>query len=291
MTRILRDFRLIPIVLVAVTGLFALKSMGIIFDGGYTLGDLTRSGGDVDITGTVDTPRESGTTASAPPAEPRAAPSGPRSWAQQMFNFPDVTGSVGATKDAKKDQASPKADVNADAKGKAKAKPKEPPAKKDGQVIPIEGGRLQSAAERALLARLAERRDELEKRAKEIDMRESLVLAAEKRLEGRIAKLKQLESRINEAVRTKDEEEAARFKNLIMMYENMKAKDAARIFDRLEMRVLAEVATQINPRRMSDILAQMSAEAAERLTIELARRAKDQPPAELPKIEGRQTAN
>ena len=54
------------------------------------------------------------------------------------------------------------------------------------------------------------------------------------------------------------------------MYENMKAKDAARIFDRLDMRILLEVATQINPRRMSDILAQMSPEAAERLTVELA---------------------
>jgi hypothetical protein len=35
----------------------------------------------------------------------------------------------------------------------------------------------------------------------------------------------------------------------------------------------------------------MSPEAAERLTMELARRAKDQPPAELPKIEGRPAAN
>ena len=101
-------------------------------------------------------------------------------------------------------------------------------------------------------------------------MRESLVLAAEKRLEGRIAQLKQLEAQINEAVRAKDESEAARFKNLVTMYENMKAKDAARVFDRLDLRVLVEVATQINPRRMSDILAQMTPEAAERLTVELA---------------------
>ena len=56
------------------------------------------------------------------------------------------------------------------------------------------------------------------------------------------------------------------------MYENMKPKDAAKIFDRLDIRVLIEVANQINPRRMSDILAQMSPEAAERLTVELANR-------------------
>ena len=103
-------------------------------------------------------------------------------------------------------------------------------------------------------------------------MRESLLAAAEKRLESRIAQLKQLEAQLNEAARSKDEGEATRLKNLVTMYENMKPKDAARIFDRLDMRILLEVATQINPRRMSDILAQMTPESAERLTVELASR-------------------
>jgi flagellar motility protein MotE (MotC chaperone) len=58
------------------------------------------------------------------------------------------------------------------------------------------------------------------------------------------------------------------------------------------MRVLIEVASQINPRRMSDIMAQMMPEAAERLTIELALRAKDKAAeAELPKIEGKPATN
>jgi len=55
------------------------------------------------------------------------------------------------------------------------------------------------------------------------------------------------------------------------------------------------VASQINPRRMSDVLGQMSPEAAERLTVELANRyganikATDAkvPISSLPKIEGR----
>jgi flagellar motility protein MotE (MotC chaperone) len=57
------------------------------------------------------------------------------------------------------------------------------------------------------------------------------------------------------------------------------------------MKILLDVATKINPRRMSDIMAQMTPEAAERLTVELANRAsltpKAQPASELPKIEGR----
>ena len=71
----------------------------------------------------------------------------------------------------------------------------------------------------------------------------------------------------------------------------MKAKDAARIFDRLELRILVDVASQINPRRMSDILGQMSSEAAERLTVEVANRANGKGESgtdisNLPKIEG-----
>ena len=204
-----------------------------------------------------------------------------KSWAQEMFNFPDVTGSVPTS--TPKQEAAPK--------GKSNAKPAEPPKAPQGTVVPVDGGRLQSPAERALLERLSERRTELDARAKEMDMRASLLAAAEKRLESRIAQLKQLEAQLNEQARIKDESETARLKNLITMYENMKPKDAARIFDRLDMRILLEVATQINPRRMSDILAQMTPESAERLTVELASRSKDKPPAELPKIDGRPTSN
>jgi flagellar motility protein MotE (MotC chaperone) len=74
------------------------------------------------------------------------------------------------------------------------------------------------------------------------------------------------------------------------MYEGMKPKDAAKVFDRLEMGVLFEIASQIAPRKMSDILGLMTPEAAERLTVELARRAsadKSTSTAELPKIEGK----
>jgi flagellar motility protein MotE (MotC chaperone) len=278
MNRLLRDFRIIPVVLVAISALFILKSTGLIFNGGYTLAGAD----DGDITVTV--PQRPAATAAAPataaPATTEMPPPRPsRSWAQQMFNFPEVTGSVGD------------APGNQDPKAKAKPAPKDPPPTPAGTQIPVDGGRMLSAAERAVLERLGERRTELEARAKELELRESVVLAAEKRLEARVAQLKQLEAQINDMVRAKDEGEAQRIKNVVMMYENMKPKDAARVFDRLDMRILLEVATQINPRRMSDIMAQMTPEAAERLTVELATRAKDKPPAELPKIVGQPTTN
>jgi flagellar motility protein MotE (MotC chaperone) len=272
MNRLIRDFRLIPVVLVAISALFVLKSTGLIFNGGYTLANSN----DGDITGTVQQ-RPQATPAPLSTTE-TPAPLPPRSWAQQMFNFPDVTGSAPET--GKSEQ-----------KAKSKSTAKDPPPSPAGTQIPLDGGRILSPAERAVLERLGERRTELEARAKELEMRESVVLAAEKRLEARLGQLKQIEARINDTVRAKDEQEATRIKNLVTMYENMKPKDAARVFDRLDLRVLMEVSTQINPRRMSDILAQMSSEAAERLTVELATRAKDRAPAELPRIVGQPTTN
>jgi len=75
------------------------------------------------------------------------------------------------------------------------------------------------------------------------------------------------------------------------MYENMKGKDAARIFDRLDLKILVDVSTQMNPRKMSEILALMTSENAERLTVELANRATANPKPltsdQLPKIDGK----
>jgi len=122
-------------------------------------------------------------------------------------------------------------------------------------------------------------------------MRETLLKAAEKRLEAKVGELRDAEARVNTAIGNRDKAEAERFKSIVAMYENMKAKDAARIFDRLDLKILVDVSLQINPRKMSEILAQMSSEGAERLTVELANRAIAQPKSsssdQLPKIEGK----
>ncbi len=278
MIRFVRDIRLVPIVLFATVSLFALKTISLIADGPDVLAELI--GDAADITGTLP---------GQPAAESTRRPNKP-SWAQEVFGFPDVTGAVEEKKIEASSSPPPPAGKP---EGKPENKPEEPPKSAAGWTpVPLDTGRRSSPAEQAILERLQERRSELEARARELEMRESLIKAAEKRVEGRVSELKDLETRVNTAAQQRDDHEAARFKNLITMYENMKAKEAAKIFDRLEIKILVEVATQINPRRMSDILAQMSPEVAERLTVELAARAtgKDKGAATtLPKIEGKPT--
>jgi flagellar motility protein MotE (MotC chaperone) len=50
----------------------------------------------------------------------------------------------------------------------------------------------------------------------------------------------------------------------------MKPKDAARIFERLDMGVMIEVAKRMQPRKLSAVLAAMDPVAAQDLTVELA---------------------
>ena len=290
MTRGVRDLRLIPIVLFATVSLLALKVSGLVFDGGYTLAERLQEKfkGDLKVTSPESVPdrpkivftekySKSGTAGSRQP------------WAQEMFGFKegspgDVTGSVGAE------------EKPSDPALKVSDKPPDPTKlEMAGAAIPLEPGRIASPGERAVLERLQTRRQELDTRNRELEMRENLLKAAEKRLEAKVTELKSTENRVSTAMGTRDKVEAERFKSIVTMYENMKAKDAARIFDRLDMKILVDVSTQMNPRKMSEILAQMSPDAAERLTVELANRAsakpKTQTPDQLPKIEGKPTVN
>ena len=227
------------------------------------------------------------------------APAAPKPWAQEMFNFNnkaggnstdkvadnrdnnrDITGSVGAS------EAKPSGPTL-----KTSDKPPEPPKLEvAGASYPMEPGRINSPGERAILERLQDRRQELDSRNRELEMRESLLKAAEKRLDAKVNELKTMETRVSTATDSREKADAQRFKGIVSMYENMKPKDAARIFDRLDIKILVEVATTMNNRKMAEILAQMTPDAAERLTVELASRAGAQPaqaPDQLPKIEGR----
>ncbi len=145
------------------------------------------------------------------------------------------------------------------------------PLIKDGQgnTVLLEGAPGENNEE-ALLARLTERRSELDKREADIAMRTALLEAAEKRLDERTQELAALEARVAALVDEKQAAEEEGFKAVVSMYEGMKPKDAAKIFDTLSMNVLLKVARAMSPRKMSPILAAMSSEPAQKLTTAMA---------------------
>lgn len=323
MIRFARDFRLIPVVLLASICLLALKVSGLVFEGGYTLADRLRDRATkpaVEVTTAENVPAFPKITiaegSAVPDAMARSAPQ-PKSWAQDMFGYnngkSDVTGSTRKNKDDDGDitySSHGGGDKKPDAGGgghgapppsagpplKTSDKPPDPP-KLDvgGTTYPLEPGKINSPGERAVLERLQGRREELETRTRDLEMRENLLKATEKRLDAKVGELKDVETKISAGVAARDKAEADRFKSIVTMYENMKAKDAARIFDRLDIKILVEVATQMKPAKMSEILAAMTSESAERLTVELASRASVAPGPrgtdQLPKIEGKAAGN
>lgn len=190
-----------------------------------------------------------------------------------VINAPDTTGSVPA-KDAK-----PAGDGKTSDGKPGTAEPPTQPAPgegaiKDRSAVMNQGQRAMSPAERALVERLGERREQIDARQRELDLREKLLETAERKLDGRVGELKAVEEKLDAKKDEKEGSEAQGLKKLVIMYENMKPKDAARVFDRLPADVLVPMVLQMNPRKMSEVMASMSAESAEKLTVALANRAR-----------------
>lgn len=131
-----------------------------------------------------------------------------------------------------------------------------------------------SRSEVELVNDLANRRKALDEQARKLDLRERLLDAAEKRLDAKMAELRQLDASIKAQSAVRDEQTNKQLASLVKMYETMKPKDAARIFERLDLPVQLSVATRMKEAKMAAIMADMSPEAAKVLTTALAGRAR-----------------
>ena len=147
-------------------------------------------------------------------------------------------------------------------------------------TAPLSGGDGTTPTEGQLLERLAARRAELQQYEQDLTLRASIVDAAEKRIAERTTTLEALEAQIASLVDQRTEMESGQFAGIVAMYESMKPKDAATIFNNLDMDVLLRVAKTMSPRKMAPILAEMDSARAQELTVKMADLA-DKPAAEM----------
>ena len=124
-------------------------------------------------------------------------------------------------------------------------------------------------AEIDLLQQLAQRRDALDARERELDEREGLLEAAESRIGTQFREMRVLEGTIKKLIQTHDEQRRAKINSLVKLYENMKPKDAAKIFEDLEMETLLAVVKGMKERKLAQVMAKMNPERARAVTIEL----------------------
>jgi flagellar motility protein MotE (MotC chaperone) len=129
-----------------------------------------------------------------------------------------------------------------------------------------------TAAQMDVLTSLSDRRDALEARQRQLDLQANLLAASEKRVDQKISELKAIQTKIETLLDQRDEKDAAQLDSLVRIYSAMKPKDAARIFDKLDGQVRISVAGKLKPDVMAGILANLPADMAQKLTVELANR-------------------
>ncbi len=134
-----------------------------------------------------------------------------------------------------------------------------------------------TAEELAVLQSLAERRAELDALAQTLEARERQLGVAETRIDQKIAELAALQAQIEALLQQYDAQEEERLMSLVKIYETMKPKDAAPIFNTLDMDILLEIISRMSNIRSAPILAQMDPIRAQQVTEELARRMRQRP--------------
>lgn len=123
-----------------------------------------------------------------------------------------------------------------------------------------------------LLQRLSERREQLDAKARELDQREALLRAAEGRIDRKIAEMKTLEESIQGLLTEHTAEERARLDRLVNIYKAMKPKDAAQIFNDMDLPLVVDIFMIMTERSSAAILAVMDPQKARAITNELAQR-------------------
>jgi flagellar motility protein MotE (MotC chaperone) len=125
-------------------------------------------------------------------------------------------------------------------------------------------------AERTVLLELRQRRQELDARDAALATRESVLAATEQKLSARVTELQSLQKKLEATEAARKDREDASWQGLVKLYEAMKPRDAATIFNDLELPVLLQVVDRMKETKAAPVLAAMQPDKARDLTAKLA---------------------
>jgi len=123
-----------------------------------------------------------------------------------------------------------------------------------------------------VLQKLSERRESLDARQRDLDLRENMLKAAEGRIDKKISEMKSLQANVESMLKQVDDQDDGKMKSLVKIYENMKPKDAARIFEQLDMPVLLGVLTRMKEQKVAPVMEAMDPSVAKTITDAIAMR-------------------
>jgi flagellar motility protein MotE (MotC chaperone) len=127
-----------------------------------------------------------------------------------------------------------------------------------------------SKTEVDILTNLSKRREALEVREKELEIKETALMASENRINDKIIEMKNLKEEVDKVLALYNEKQETEIRGLVKIYEAMKPLDAAAIFNEMEMPILLEVIDKMSERKVAPVLAGMSPKRARDVTQELA---------------------
>ena len=175
-------------------------------------------------------------------------------------------------KDDKKDDKKSE-DKKGDKKDEKKEESKEDKGKKNPAVSDEAGDIVEhrfTPVELDLLQNLVKRREELDLWEKNVEIKEAALNATEKRLDDKIAQIDAMKKEVSVLLAQYNDKEDAKIRSLVKIYENMKPKDAARIFNEVEMPILLLVIDKMSEKKIAPILAEMDSKKAKQVTVQLA---------------------
>lgn len=144
-----------------------------------------------------------------------------------------------------------------------------PPPQRDRQQF--------TQVELDILQSLSQRREELDVRAREIDMKEKVLATTELRINDKLEEIKKLKNDVDKLLQQYEGEEESHLSSLVKIYENMKPKDAAQIFNEMDLGILLDVIDRMSERKVAPVLAGMDPAKAREVTEELAEKRRLQP--------------
>lgn len=144
------------------------------------------------------------------------------------------------------------------------------PAAEEAAPPPIPTEPPISDSERAVLLELRQRRQELDARETTLSARESMLVAAEQKLSARVGELMALQKRLEALETGREQREEASWQGLVKVYETMKPRDAATIFNDLASNVLLNVLDRMKDSKAAPVLAAMNPDKARDVTAQLA---------------------
>ncbi|CAO5681943.1 MAG: hypothetical protein NEHIOOID_01359 [Holosporales bacterium] len=146
---------------------------------------------------------------------------------------------------------------------------KEDDGTKKEEVVFFDPLTITSPKEVLVFKSLGLRRQELDKREKSLHQKEMEIGLLDKKIKEKVTALQEIEKKVKEQLSILDKTEIEKAEKLAKLYSTMKPKDAASIFEGLDLAIVIAIASKMSEKKLSAIFALLSPDKARQITTKI----------------------